>query len=57
MVHERERLPLRLEALDHLARVHPELDDLERDLALHRHLLRRAPHRAHAASPEGSTNV
>jgi hypothetical protein len=33
VVHHRQRLALLLEAGDHLARVHAQLDDLERDLA------------------------
>ena len=36
MVHHRQGLPLGLEAGDDLAAVHARLDDLERDLALHR---------------------
>ncbi len=36
MVHDGQRLPLRLEARDHLLGVHAELDDLERDLAADR---------------------
>jgi len=39
MVHQRKRLPFRLEPRDHLARVHPGLDDLECDLRRHRLLL------------------
>ena len=39
MVHQRQRLPLGLEAGDHLLRVHARLDDLERDLALDRRRL------------------
>src|SRR5207247_8699377 len=34
MIHQRQRLPLGFEAGDHLACVHPRLDDLQRDLAL-----------------------
>src|SRR5688572_18673119 len=33
MFHHRQRLPLYLEALDHFAGVHAQLDDLERDFA------------------------
>jgi hypothetical protein len=36
MVHHRQRLPLGLEAGDHLSRVHAGLDDLERHLAADR---------------------
>src|SRR5947207_1004511 len=36
MVHDRQRLPLGLEARDHLARVHARLDDLQGNLATHR---------------------
>ena len=39
VVHQREGLPFGLEAGDHLSRVHPGLDDLEGDLALHRPFL------------------
>ena len=45
MVHERERLPLLLEPRDHLARVHPRLDDLDR------HPLRRTAPAAPPATP------
>ena len=36
VIHHRQRLALDLEARDHLFGVHPELDDLECDPALHR---------------------
>ncbi len=36
MIHHRQRLPLGLEAGDHLPRVHPRLDDLQRHPALDR---------------------
>ena len=36
MVHQRQRLPLGLEPGQHLLRVHPRLDDLERDEPLDR---------------------
>ena len=49
MVHERQRLPLRLEACDDLPCVHAELDDLERDAAAHRLLLLGHVHHAAAA--------
>jgi hypothetical protein len=39
MIHQRQRLPLRLEAGDDLARVHAGLDDFERHLATNRMLL------------------
>ena len=39
MVHQRQGLPLGLEAGDDLAGVHARLDDLEGDLAAHRLLL------------------
>ena len=39
MVHEGQRLSFRLEAGDHLGRIHPRLDDLEGDLAPHRPFL------------------
>ncbi|MEZ5977883.1 MAG: hypothetical protein R3F34_06675 [Planctomycetota bacterium] len=49
MVHQLERAALRLEAREHLARVHAGLDELQRDLARDRHLLPRAPDGAHPA--------
>ena len=48
VVHQREGLPLGLEAGDDVARVHPRLDDLERDLAAHGLLLLGDEHQAHA---------
>jgi hypothetical protein len=39
MIHERQRLPLRLEAGNDLAGVHPGLDDFQRDFAANRMLL------------------
>ena len=50
--HQRERLPLGLEPRHDLARVHPELDDLQRDLATDRFLLLGHPHRAEATFPD-----
>ena len=35
VVHQRQRLPLGVEAGDHLSRVHPRLDELERDATPH----------------------
>ena len=49
MVHHRQRLPLGLEAGDHLPRVHARLDDLERDRPLDRLGLLGHEHDAHAA--------
>ena len=49
MVHHRQRLPLGLEAGDHLPRVHAGLDDLERDRPLDRLGLLGHEHDAHAA--------
>ena len=49
VVHHRQRLPLRFEARDDLARVHAELDDLQRHAPRHRLHLLRHPHRAEAA--------
>ena len=49
MVHHRHGLPLGLEAGDHLPRVHPRLDDLERDRPLNRLGLLGHEHDAHAA--------
>ena len=48
MIHQRQRLPLRLEARDDVLRVHAELDDLERDPAADRFLL--LGHVNHAAA-------
>jgi hypothetical protein len=48
MIHQRQRLPLGLEAGDHLPRVHSGLDELERDQPLDRLLLLGHPDRAHA---------
>jgi hypothetical protein len=53
MVHQRQRLALRLEPCHHLRGVHPRLDDLERDLSPHRPDLFREPDDAHAAFAEG----
>ncbi len=39
MVHQRQRLPLRFESGDHVARVHARFDDLQRNFAPHRLLL------------------
>src|SRR5205085_2430494 len=39
VLHQRERLTLRLETGHHCAGVHPELDDLQRDAATHRGFL------------------
>src|SRR5262245_35226759 len=39
VIHQRQRLSLGLEPRDHLARVHPQLDDLERHAPPHRLLL------------------
>ena len=36
MIHHRQRLTLRLEAIDHRSSVHTKLDDLQRDFALER---------------------
>ena len=49
MVHQRQRLPLGLEAGDDLAGVHARLDDLEGDLAADRLLLLGHVDDAHAA--------
>ena len=48
VVHERQRLPLGLESRDDLVRVHPSLDDLERDPAADRLDLLGHEDRAHA---------
>src|SRR5262249_4968779 len=48
MVHQRQRLPLRFEARDHLLCVHPQLDDLERDAASYWLLLFSNVHSAEA---------
>jgi hypothetical protein len=52
MVHHRERLPLGVEPRDDLARVHPQLDDLERDLAADRLVLLGEEDGAEPALPE-----
>src|SRR5439155_12147588 len=44
MVHERQRLPLRVESRDDLLGVHAQLDDLERDATPHRLFLFRDIH-------------
>src|SRR5580704_14815648 len=44
MVHQRQGLSLRLEASDHFARIHPRLEDLERDEPTDRLELFRAKH-------------
>ena len=49
MIHHRQRLPLLLETRDDFARVHPQLDDLQRHRAPHRLLLLRHPDHAEAA--------
>ena len=49
VVHERQRLPFGLEARQHLAGVHAELDDLEGHAAADRFLLLGHPDGAHAA--------
>src|SRR5207302_8690337 len=49
MIHPCQRLPLGLETGDDLAAVHAGLDDLERDLALHRLSLFGHEDGAHAA--------
>jgi len=52
VVHHGERLPLGVEPRDDLARVHPELDDLERHLAAHRLFLLGAEDPAEASLAE-----
>ncbi len=49
MVHQRQRLPLRLKVGDHLRRVHARLDDLQRDHPPNRLLLLGHPDDAHPA--------
>ena len=49
VVHQRQRLPLRLEARHHLPAVHPRLDELDGDQALDRLGLLGHPDGAHAA--------
>jgi hypothetical protein len=49
VVHQRQRLPLRLEAGDDGAGVHARLDDLQRYLAADRLLLLGDEHQPHAA--------
>src|SRR5262245_40862210 len=52
MIHQRQRLPLRFETRDQLARVHAGLDDLECDLAAHRLPLLSHPYDAESALPD-----
>jgi hypothetical protein len=52
MREHRERLALELEARDHLARAHAELEELQGDLAPHRRLLLGEIHLAHRALAE-----
>jgi hypothetical protein len=47
--HERQDLPLRLEARNDLRRIHACFDDLERDLPVNRLRLLGEPNVAHAA--------
>jgi hypothetical protein len=49
MIHDRQRLPLRLEALHDRLVVHPGLDQLQGDLAPHRRSLFGQPDLAHAS--------
>jgi hypothetical protein len=49
VVHQGQRLPLRLEASNDLFGVHAGLDELQRHQALDRFDLLGHPHRAHAA--------
>ena len=57
VVHQRQRLPLLLEALQHGLGVHAGLDELERDVALDRFGLLGDPDLAHAAFADLSTSV
>ena len=36
MLHKRQRLPFRVKPSDHFLGIHPWLDDLQRNFALHR---------------------
>jgi hypothetical protein len=49
MVHQRQRLPLGLEAGDHLSGIHAGLDDFQRHLAADRMLLFGNEDQSHAA--------
>src|SRR5229473_167745 len=49
MIHQRQRLPLRLEARHHLTGVHPGFDHLERHAPSHRLTLLGQPHLSHAS--------
>ena len=49
MIHQRQRLPLGLEARHHFARVHAGFDQLDGDAAAHGLLLLGQPDFAHAA--------
>jgi len=59
MIHHRQRLWFQLEPGDHLARVHSEPNDLERDLAFYRFQLlgRRDNAEASRASWSGSVSI
>ena len=57
VVHQCQSLPFRLEASDHLTRVHAWLDDLEGDYASDRFALLRHPHRAHAAAAQHAVHA
>src|ERR1041385_2904579 len=52
MIHERQRLALRFEARDDIARVHAWLDDLQRNRALNRLVLLGQIYDAHASFTE-----
>ena len=52
MLHEGERLTLRLETGDELLRVHAELDEFQRDRPLDRLFLLGLPHLSHASLAE-----
>jgi hypothetical protein len=52
VIHHRQRLPLALEARDHLAAVHPGLDDLERHVPAKWVRLLSVVDHAHAAFPD-----
>jgi hypothetical protein len=57
MIHDGERLPLRLEALYHRLVIHPGLDQLQGHLALDRGSLLREPHLPHAAFTQFSDQL
>jgi hypothetical protein len=57
MVHQRQRLPLRVEPRDHLLRAHPQLDQLQRHPPPNRRLLLRHVNNPAATLPDFLQNL